>query len=70
MAVYDFARAGAARQQMASSPGNRSVFPYERQRTRSRGALGVIGTLLVLMGVAMGVLTIRFMLVVAHTVLQ
>jgi hypothetical protein len=35
-----------------------------------RAALGAAGTLLVLMGVAIGVLMIRFILVFAHTVLQ
>ena len=70
MAVYDFARTGAARRQMASSPVNRANLAHERQRPRPRAALGAIGTALVLMGVAMGVLIIRFVLVVAHTVLQ
>jgi len=69
MAVFDFPRAGAVRQQMAPSSVNHSIIPYER-RVRPRAALGVIGTLLVLMGVAMGVLTIRFILVFAHSVLQ
>jgi hypothetical protein len=68
MAVYDFARAGATRRQMAPSPVNHSTVPHD-QRVRPRAALGVIGTTLVLMGVAMGVLTIRFILVFAHTVL-
>ena len=70
MAVYDFARAGAARQEMASSPVNGANLAHEQPRARPRSALGVIGTLLVLMGVAMGVLTIRFILVFVHTVLQ
>jgi hypothetical protein len=70
MAVFDFARAGAVRQQMAPSSINYSNLAHVRQRTRPRAALGAIGTLLVLMGVAMGVLTIRFILVFAHTVLQ
>jgi hypothetical protein len=45
------------------------MFPH-RRRVRPRAALGVIGTTLVLMGVGIGVLTIRFILVFAHTVLQ
>jgi len=69
MALFDFGRAGAVRQQMVSSAVTHSIFPHQR-RVRPRAALGVLGTLLVLMGVAMGVLTIRFILVVAHTLLQ
>jgi hypothetical protein len=70
MALFDFPKAGAVRQQMAPSSFNHSAIARERQRTRPRGALGAIGTLLVLMGIAIGVLTIRFILVFAHTVLQ
>jgi hypothetical protein len=69
MAVYDFARAGAARQQISSNRVTHSIISH-RRRGRPRTALGSIGTLLVLMGVGMGVLTIRFILVFAHTVLQ
>jgi hypothetical protein len=69
MAVYDFARVGATRQQMSSSPVIHSIISH-RRRGRPRTALGSIGTLLVLMGVGIGVLTIRFILVFAHTVLQ
>ena len=54
---------------MASSPVNHSTVPHD-QRVRPRTALGAVGTLLVLMGVAIGVLTIRFILVFVHTVLQ
>jgi hypothetical protein len=68
MAVFDFPRAGAVHQKTASSPVTYSIFPHP-QRVRPRAGLGAIGTLLVLMGVAMGVLTIRFILVLAHTVL-
>jgi hypothetical protein len=69
MALFDIARAGAVRQQMAPSPVNHSILPHER-RVRPRAALGAAGTLLVLMGVAIGVLMIRFILVFSHTVLQ
>jgi hypothetical protein len=68
MALFDFARAGAVRQQMASSPVNHLTLPHKR--ARSRYGLGAPGTLLVLMGVGIGVVTIRFILVFAHTVLQ
>ena len=69
MAPFDFQRAGVFGHQMASNWPNLSATRHE-QRVRPRAAFGVIGTLLVLMGVAMGVLTIRFILVVAHTALQ
>jgi hypothetical protein len=68
MALFDFARAGAVRQPMAPSSVNHLTLPNER--VRSRAGLGAPGTLLVLMGVGIGVLTIRFILVFAHTVLQ
>ena len=68
MALFDFARAGPVRQQMAPSSVNHLTLPHKR--ARSRAGLGVPGTLLVLMGVGIGVLTIRFILVFAHTVLQ
>jgi multisubunit Na+/H+ antiporter MnhC subunit len=42
----------------------------QEQRVRPRAALETAGTLLVLTSVAIGVLMIRFMLVLAHTVLQ
>jgi hypothetical protein len=69
MAIFDVAGAGAVRQQMASSPVSHSTVQHV-QRARPRAALGAVGTLLVLMGVAVGVLTLRFILVFAHTVLQ
>ena len=69
MALFDFARAGAERHRMAISSVNYSTLPHE-QRARPPGGLGAVGTALVLMGVAMGVLTIRFILIVAHTFLQ
>jgi hypothetical protein len=68
MSLFDFARAGAVRQQMASSPVTHPIFPH-RQRVRPRAGLGSIGTVLVLMGIGIGVLTIRFILVFVHTVL-
>jgi hypothetical protein len=53
---------------MAPSSVNHLTLPHKR--ARSRAGLGAPGTLLVLMGVGIGVLTIRFILVFAHTVLQ
>jgi hypothetical protein len=69
MALFGFARAGAVRQQMASSPVTHLIFPRQ-QRVRPRAALGSIGILLVLMGIGMGVSTVRFILVFAHMVLR
>lgn len=57
------------RQPMAPNSINDATVRHER-RMRPRAALGAAGTLLVLMGVAIGVLAIRFILVFAHTVLQ
>jgi hypothetical protein len=68
MALFDYTRAGAVRHQMAPSPVNHSTFPHKRARPRA--GLGAPGTLLVLMGFGIGVLTIRFILVFAHIVLQ
>ena len=68
MALFDFERAGAVRQQMAPSSVIHSTLPH--RRVRPRAGLGAAGTALVLMGVGIGVLTIRFILVFAHTVLQ
>jgi hypothetical protein len=68
MAVFDFTKARSVRHQMA--PSSIANLAYEQQRTRPRAAPGAIGTVLVLMGVAMGVLMVRFILVFVHTVLQ
>jgi len=69
MTRFDFTRAGAPHQQMAPSAVTHSFFLH-RQRVRPRAGLGAIGMLLVLMSVGIGVLTIRFILVFARTVLQ
>ena len=69
MTVFDFAKARGVRHQMAPSSIAHSIFPHQ-QRMQPRTGLGSIGTVLVLMGVGMGVLTMRFMLVFVHTVLQ
>ena len=43
-----------------------ATIPYQRRRAGQRAKFGAAGTALVLMGIAMGVLTIRFALVLAH----
>jgi hypothetical protein len=68
MEVFDLASAGAARRRTEPSSVNHSTVVYKRARPRS--GLGAAGTALVLMGIGMGVLTIRFIIVFAHTVLQ
>jgi hypothetical protein len=40
--------------------------PYQQRRTGQRATFGAAGTALVLMGIAMSVLIIRFALVLAH----
>jgi hypothetical protein len=56
------------RQPMTPSPVSHSILPHQ-QRVQPRAALGAAGTLLALMGIAIGVLMIRFILVLAHAVL-
>ena len=68
MAVFHFTREGALRQRMVPGLANHITLPHKPARPRAR--LGAPGTLLVLMGAGIGVLTIRFILVFAHTVLQ
>ncbi len=70
MALLDFGRSGVGRLSKALSPVSRTT-PAERQRsTWRRSALEVAGTLFVLMGIAMGILTLRFVLVLSHGVLN
>ena len=68
MTVFDFAKARGVHQQMGSSRVSHSI-PH-LQRVRPRPGLGSIGTVLVLMGVGIGVLISRFILILVHTVLQ
>ena len=67
MVLFDFARAGAVRH---SSSVNHATVRHEQLSTWARAALGVARTLFVLMGIAIGVLTLRYILVFAHGVLQ
>jgi len=69
MALYDVAKTAAVRRPDAPSSVNRSTFG-RHQRKRPRAALGIAGTMFVLMGVAIGVLTLRFILVFAHSLLS
>ena len=70
MALLDFGRSGVGRLSKALSPVSRTP-PAETQRsTWRRFALEVAGTLFVLMGIAIGILTLRFVLVLSHGVLH
>ena len=69
MAVSDFARGRVACQPQTTSSADRAVGPYRQQR-RSRNAVEIGWTLLVLMLIAFGVLALRFVLVLAHGVVQ
>jgi hypothetical protein len=65
MAVQDFARGRAACPSQALTPANRAIGT-DRQSRRLRIAVEIGGTLLVLMLIALGVLALRFGLVLAH----
>ncbi len=69
MAVSDFARGRVAYRPQTASPANRGIGTFRQQR-RSRNAVEIGWTLLVLMLIALGVLALRFVLVLAHSVVQ
>ena len=70
MVLFDLPRAGAVRQAIAPNSVDHAPVRHEQQRTWVRAALGVAGTVFVLMGVAIGVLALSFILVFAHGFLQ
>jgi hypothetical protein len=67
MALLDFGRSHVARPQGHPSP---STAVEARQSTWQRTALEVAGTFLLLMGIGVGILTLRFVLVLLHGVLR
>ncbi len=70
MALLDFGRSGVGRLSKAPGPVSRT-HPGERRRsTWRRSALEVAGAFLVLMVIAAGILTLRFVLVLSHGVLH
>ena len=69
MAVLDFARGRAARPSQTLTPAKRSIGA-DRQSTRLRITVEIGGTLLVLMLIALGVLALRFVLVLADGFLR
>lgn len=68
MTVVDLARGRAVGVSQAPSSANRAISA-SRQPGRSRIAVEIGGTLLMLMLIAFGVLALRFVLVLAHGVL-
>ena len=69
MAVLDFARGRAARPPQTLTPANRSIGA-DRQSRSWRVTVEIGGTLLVLMLIALGVLALRFVLVLADGFLR
>jgi hypothetical protein len=67
MALLDFGRSHVARLQGHPPP---STAVKSRQSTWQRTALEVAGTFLVLMVIGIGILTLRFVLVLMHGVLH
>ena len=69
MALMDFDRIGVGRLSKAPSPASRTPLEKGRRSTWWRSALKVAGTLFVLLGIAIGILTLRLALVLWHGVL-
>jgi hypothetical protein len=70
MALLDVGRSRAAHLQKAPTSVNRTSVTEERQRGWQRTALEIAGTFLVLMGIAVGVVTLRLALVLMHGIVQ
>jgi hypothetical protein len=68
MAILDVARGQAAGPSQSASAANRATG--DRQARRFRSAVEIGGTLVALMLIAVGVLALRFILVLAHGVVQ
>ncbi len=69
MALLDFGRSGVGRLSKVPNPVSRATLG-ERQQGTWRSALEVAGVFLVLMGIAVGILMLRFALVLSHGVLH
>ena len=70
MALLEFDRSWGRRLSVAPNPVGRATAAKKDQSTWQRTALEMAGTLLVLMGIAVGVLALRFALVLMHGVLH
>jgi hypothetical protein len=64
--AFVLTRSGPDHPSMVPDSIGTATLPYERRRAGQRATFGAAGTALVLMGIAMGVLIIRFALVLAH----
>jgi hypothetical protein len=70
MALLDLGRGQVARPSRALGPVNGTTAADKRQSTWWSVALEVAGAFLVLMGIALGLLALRFVLVLTHGVLH
>ena len=70
MALLDFDRSQVSRLSKAPNPVNRATAAEKDQSTWQRIALEMAGTFLVLIGIAVGVLALRFALVLMHGILH
>jgi hypothetical protein len=70
MALLDFDKGRVTRLPKAPDPVNRVTAAEKHQSTWQRTALEIAETFLVLMGIAVGALTLRFALVLMHGILH
>jgi hypothetical protein len=70
MALLDFDKGRVTRLQKAPNPVNRITAAKKHQSTWQRTALEIAGTFLVLMGIAVGIMTLRLVLVLMHGILH
>jgi hypothetical protein len=70
MALMDLAKGRVEHLSGGPRPASRTKATREYQCTWQRAALEVAGTFLVLMGIAIGILTLRFALVLFHDFLR
>jgi hypothetical protein len=70
MVLLDVDRSRVTRLSKAPISVNGTTATDERQRTWQRTALEIAGTFLVLMGIAVGVVTLRLALVLMHGIVQ
>jgi hypothetical protein len=70
MSVLDFGRRRSAGLPRRRGPAPQATMGIDRQQSRVHAAIEVAGTLLVLTLIGVGILTLRFALVFAHSLLQ
>jgi hypothetical protein len=64
--AFVLTRSGLDHSSRAAGSIGTATVPYQQPTAGQRAKFGAAGTALVLMGIAMGVLVIRFALVLAH----